>query len=155
MEKFLYGYGSRIKRIAYFSSTVADDYLETNPIATTADKEIRYDYSEEGNPKRTSGRYDFFSTLRPDDLQRDKILYEKVTATINGVGKTEAYYNNVTTFDPHWHLKNLLPKEILTYSDNNTLTAKKVFDRVYTMVGELPVISKETVNTKTYEPEFD
>lgn len=151
MEKFLYGYGSRIKRIAYFSSTVADNYLETNPIATTADKEIRYDYSEEGNPKRTSGRYDFFSTLRPDDLQRDKILYEKVTATINGVGKTEAYYNNVTTFDQHWHLKNLLPKEILTYSDNNTLTAKKVFDRVYTMVGELPVISKETVNTKTYE----
>src|SRR5690554_6725200 len=151
MEKFLYGYGSRIKRIAYFSSTVADNYLENNPIATTSDKEIRFDYSEEGNPKKSSGRYDYFSSLTPDDWEKDKILYEKVTAVISGVGKTEAYFNNVALSDTHWHLKNMLPKEILTYSDNHTLTSKKSFDRVYTMVGELPVISKETVTNENYE----
>ena len=151
MEKFLYGYGSRIKRIAYFSSTVADNYLETNPIATTADKEIHFDYTENGNMKLSAGRLKTITDPLSDSFMASKLLYEKVTTTITDIGRTEAYYNNVSTADPQWDRKNLLPKELLSYSDNDILTSKQVFDRIYTQVNGRPVLSKETVNTKTYE----
>src|SRR5690554_6225764 len=150
MEKFEYSGGLRIKRIAHFSTNVAGNYLEYNPIATNAEREIVFDYSVNANPKESSGKKQFIND--PMNFSSEwKLLYEKVTVTNRGISKSENYFNNVDLTDPYWYNKNMLPKSSTTYDNNSTILQNTIYNRQYTTVGVQPVITQEQISKKEYE----
>ncbi|MEG0915640.1 MAG: RHS repeat domain-containing protein [Myroides sp.] len=151
MEKFEYSGGLRIKRIAYFPSYIVQTYLENNPVAERAEKEIIYDYSENFDQKYSSGRKQLVTDPLSDSFMEKKVLYEKVTVTNRGIGKAENYFNNVALNDFNWYRKNMLLKSSTTYDNNSTILQNTVYNRQYTTVGTQSVITQEQISKKEYE----
>src|SRR5690606_17271879 len=108
---------------------IFQNYLENNPVAVKAEKEIMYDYSENSDRKYSSGRKQLITDPLSDSFMEKKVLYEKVTVTNRGVGKSENYFNNVALTDTDWYRKNMLLKSSTTYDNNSTILQNTVYNR--------------------------
>lgn len=157
-NKFLYSHGHRIKRIAYFEGDVSQTLLQNDAAVPNAEREISFNYSADTSEKVSSGKT---HTSEPygSNILDSYILYEKVTAKVRGVGKSEYYFNNVAENADYWRSLNSLPKKIKSYNNANQLLKEQQFDREFKYYSNLPnlskvdrepIVYKEQVKTKEY-----
>lgn len=138
---------SRLKKLGYYE----------NRTATTPELEFTFSYEGIDDARKSSG-----SLAHASMSQAATYLYGRVNVQNADRGSTEYFYNNVSLQDEEWKHKNQRPKRIKTYSKTGQLLDDKSFERLYQSrdIGNFyyqqdgalePLVTKETVHTKTYE----
>jgi len=90
-QDFGYAEGSRIAKIAYFTSNVNGTILDTPTGENNAEKVITFSYDDDSQVNMSSGRVR--SNYRTQhEMKPLNILYDQVTTQIRGVGKQFAKY---------------------------------------------------------------
>lgn len=157
-NNFRYAEGNRIAKMAYFKDNVNNNILNTPAGELTAEKVIKFDYSEESLFNASSGRVRF--TYDSDyEMKPFYIVYDKVVTNLTGIGKQYAKYNfpytssweeSVRTDINESKLYNLSGQLLSENTYTYTYGLPIYHSTAYTHIPK-PFIASSTVINKNYE----
>ena len=155
---FRYAEGNRIAKIAHFKDNVNNNILNTPAGATTAEKFVSFDYSEQSPDNESAGRVRY--THASDyEMKPFYIVYDKVVTNLAGVGMQYAKYD-FPYFDTWEESSRTDVKESKIYDLSNQLISESNYDYTYSIPSVYmtaftdipkPFILSSSVANKNYE----